>query len=105
MQDAFQEAIIKYYPDFTILDIASLRKKRIIYAKQVTDRSGLYLVPYPETEALNHQGPIPIWYKKLQSECTIGPNQVLISPLEKPINKSLPTSHIPNDSTKIYYRH
>ncbi|RIA96658.1 hypothetical protein C1645_815064 [Glomus cerebriforme] len=53
-------------------------------------------------EAINHQGPIPNWYTKLQTECTIGLNQALIIPLMELIIKSLPTSTIPNDfSTHI----
>ncbi|RIA89038.1 hypothetical protein C1645_825398 [Glomus cerebriforme] len=56
-------------------------------------------------EAINHQEPVPQWYKKLQTEVSIGPNQVLTSPLKNPISKALPSSSIPNDLSISYYRH
>ncbi|RIA99718.1 hypothetical protein C1645_811070 [Glomus cerebriforme] len=90
IQDCFQDALTRYFPDFTLADIKSLRTKQIIYTKQVTDDAGFYLLLYPNTEAINHQGPVPQWYNKLQTETSIGPNQVLITPLKNPISKILP---------------
>ncbi|RIA91609.1 hypothetical protein C1645_821846 [Glomus cerebriforme] len=103
--EGYYHSITAFYPDFTTTDISSLRNKRITFASQVTTKDGMYLLPYLETEAINHRGNIPKWYEKLQTECSIGPNQVLISPLENPVITSLPVSHIPNESTKTYYRH
>ncbi|RIA83135.1 hypothetical protein C1645_834274 [Glomus cerebriforme] len=70
MQEPFNTDITKYFPNFTLQDISSLRNKRIIFTEQVTTKDGLYLRPYKDTEAINYQGSTPNWYKKLLLDYT-----------------------------------
>ncbi|RIA80478.1 hypothetical protein C1645_838617 [Glomus cerebriforme] len=55
-----KDAIIAYYPDFTTKDISSLQNKRIIFTNQLIFIDKMYLLPYSETKAINHQGTIPL---------------------------------------------
>ncbi|RIA86751.1 hypothetical protein C1645_828826 [Glomus cerebriforme] len=96
--------ITEYYPDFAPTDLKSLRTKRVIFADQVTKKDGIFLHEYHDIDAINHQGPIPNWYKKLVSECSYGPNLKLYTPLSSPVVSHLVRNSIPNDPSSFYYR-